>query len=68
QEIGNKSGEGVTCWNLALAYKRRGNLSRAIEHAQRTVDIEEETQHPDAQQSREFLLSLEKELTAANKQ
>ena len=67
REIGERAGEGVTCWNLALEYRRRGDLQKAIEFARCTVAAEEETRNPDLEETKKFLQELEQELASSQK-
>ena len=60
REIGDRAYEGVACWNLAMEYRRRGDLRKAVEFARCTVEIDEETNHPDLEKDRAFLKKLEK--------
>lgn len=62
REIGDRSGEAVTCWNLALEFEHRGDLQNAIKFARCTVEIEEETKHPDLEKERSHLKLLEETL------
>jgi len=67
REIGDKAGEGVSCWNLAMEYNRRGDLRKAIEYTRCTVAIDEETQHPALKQDRAFLEKTETTLALQTK-
>lgn len=67
REIGDRSGEALTCWNLAREFERRSDLQSAIKYATCTVEIEEETKHPDVEQDRAYLKSLEEKLADKKK-
>ena len=64
REIGDRAGEAVTCWNLAMEYQRRCDFLKAAENARQTVAIDEETNHPDLEGDRAYLLKLEEALAA----
>jgi tetratricopeptide (TPR) repeat protein len=48
REIGDRSSEAHTSWNIGLAYQELGDLSAAIAAMQACVDFERETGHPNA--------------------
>ncbi|MDM8524378.1 tetratricopeptide repeat protein [Desulfococcaceae bacterium HSG8] len=62
REIGDRSGESVTCWNLSMEWERRGDIEKALEFARCTVEIREQTAHPDFEQNKEYLGKLESRL------
>jgi tetratricopeptide (TPR) repeat protein len=68
REIGDRAGEGITSRNLAMEYQRRGDLGKAGEYARCTVEIDEETNHPDLEKDRAFLQKLERTLAKRKKQ
>ncbi len=62
REIGDRSGEAISCWNLAREWERRGEIGKAVDFAQITVAIEKETNHPDYEKSKAHLEELKMKL------
>jgi len=67
REIGSLTGEAATCWNIALEYERRGEINKAFEFARRTVEIREETHHPDLEMNKAYLKTIEEALSRTKK-
>ena len=49
REIGDRSGEALSSWNLGLTYETAGDLRRTAEMMQICVDYERAIGHPDAE-------------------
>ncbi len=49
REIGDRSGEVITSWNLGLIYEAEGDLSRAVSLMDLCVEYEQDIGHPDAE-------------------
>lgn len=55
QEIGDRSGEAIACWNLGIDYEKAGDLQRATDLMQVCVDFAREIGHPDAEKDADRL-------------
>ena len=62
QEIEDRSGEAIACWNLGLAYEKAGDLKRAVDLMQVCVDFEREIGHPDAEKDADYIENLKARL------
>ena len=59
QEIGDRSGEGNTLWNMSLALDQLGKRAQAIECAKAALKIQEEIEDPRAEKVRRKLQEWE---------
>ncbi|HEU0077797.1 MAG TPA: tetratricopeptide repeat protein, partial [Longimicrobiaceae bacterium] len=61
QEVGDRSGEAVTRFNIAMILRRQGELERSIAELRCVVALDELVQHPDLEQDRAVLAKVEEE-------
>lgn len=47
QEIGDLIGEAATCWSIGIIYKKQGNLKKAEQHMNHTVQLEKKLSLPE---------------------
>ena len=66
REIGDKAGEGITCWNIGFIYKNQGDLVRAEEYISRAVEIAEATGHPNLEKRRIGLKGIRQALKSGH--
>jgi len=59
RELGDRAGEAVTCWNIGLTYYDMGDLAKAEEYITLAVEIEEQINHPDLENDRNYLEQLQ---------
>jgi hypothetical protein len=57
-----RASEGTASWNLGLALEQEGNLKRAAEMMQVSLDILREIGHPDAEKRAALLAKLRQRL------
>ncbi len=58
REIGDRRGEAIACWNLGLVYEEVGDLKRAADLMQITVDFERQMGHRDAEKYADYLKNV----------
>jgi tetratricopeptide (TPR) repeat protein len=56
--VGDRSGEATTCYNIGMVYFAQGDLNTAIRYLERTVELDEQIQHPDLDSDRQTLEQL----------
>jgi hypothetical protein len=47
RSVGDRDGEAVTCFNMAMVSRDMGQARQAIEHLRCAVQLEQQVQHPD---------------------
>jgi tetratricopeptide (TPR) repeat protein len=62
RDVGDRAGEAVTCFNLAMLYRDTGEDEQAIEHLRRAVQLKKQVQHPDYAQDAATLREWEQAL------
>ncbi|MDW8327419.1 MAG: hypothetical protein RMK99_12695, partial [Anaerolineales bacterium] len=60
REIGDRRGEGIALWNMALALDSLGRRAEAIAHAQASLKIKEAIEDPWAEKVRRQLAEWQK--------
>jgi tetratricopeptide (TPR) repeat protein len=58
REIGDRRSEAIVCWNFGLAYENVGDLKRAVDHMQISVDFERQMGHRDAEKYADCLKNV----------
>ncbi|MEO1646215.1 MAG: tetratricopeptide repeat protein, partial [Chloroflexota bacterium] len=58
REVGDKSGEAVTSYNIGMIHYEQGDLDEAIRYVGRCVELDEIVQHPDLESDRRTLEQL----------
>jgi hypothetical protein len=61
EAVGDRAGERVTRYNMAMMWRRQGQLSEAVEALRRVVALDEQTQHPDLESDTAMLRQVEQE-------
>jgi tetratricopeptide (TPR) repeat protein len=59
QEVGDRSGESVTRYNIAMIYRAQGHLAEAVDALRQVVELDKWTQHPDLEADQAMLQQLE---------
>jgi Tfp pilus assembly protein PilF len=63
REVGDRAGEAVTRYNLAMAYRDGGDLVRAVAELEQVVDLDRQVEHPDLADDTAILAQVRRELT-----
>jgi hypothetical protein len=58
EQIGDIAGEAITCFNMATIFAQTGKIEKAIPLVERTVEIDQITQHPDLESDMRYLMEL----------
>lgn len=64
EEVGDRAGESVTRYNLAMVYRQQGRLREAAEEPKQGVGLDASVQNPDLEQHRAMLARVEAERRA----
>jgi hypothetical protein len=59
--MGDRAGERVTRYNMAMIYRGQGQLAEAVEMLRQVVALDEQTQHPDLESDTVMLRQVEQE-------
>ena len=62
--VGDRAGERITRYNMAMMYRRQGQLAEAVEALRRVVALDELMQHPDLASDQAMLRAVEQEWQA----
>jgi hypothetical protein len=62
REICDQCAESLASWNLGLTLEKEGDLARAVELLQVSVDFQREIGHPDAEKDTTWLEQLRQRL------
>ena len=68
EEVGDRYGEAITRYNMAMIYRAQGDLAGAIAQLRQTVALDRLVQHPDLEADSALLAQLEAELARSEKQ
>ena len=49
RRVGNRAGEAVTRYNMAMLYRAQGELGRAVAELEQVVELDRQVSHPDLQ-------------------
>ena len=55
REVGDRGGEAVTRYNIAMIYRGRGELDRAIAELEQVVELDRQVDHPDLESDTDIL-------------
>ena len=66
REVGDRAGEAVTRYNVAMIYRARGELGRAVAELEQVVELDRQVGHPDLQSDTEMLLRVRQELAGSD--
>ena len=61
KEVGDRSGESVTRYNIAMIYRAQGLLVEAVDALRHVVELDKLTQHPGLEADQAMLQQLEQE-------
>ena len=64
EEVGDRAGESVTRYNMAMIYRDQGKLQSAVEELRQVVELDTLVQGPDLESDKAMLAQLEEELGA----
>jgi tetratricopeptide (TPR) repeat protein len=64
EEVGDRYGESVTRYNVAMIYRAQGRLAEAVAELKRVVELDRLVQHPDLESHVATLARVEAELAA----
>jgi hypothetical protein len=62
REVGNRAGEAVTRYNIAMVHRDAGRLVEAVAELELAVALDEAVQHPDLQADTAMLEQVRAEL------
>ena len=66
QEVGDRAGEAVNRYNVAMIHRAQGDLGRAVAELEQVVELDRQVSHPDLQSDTEMLHRVRQELADAN--
>ena len=62
REVGDRAGEAVTRYNVAMIHRAQGDLGRAVAELEQVVELDRQVSHPDLQSDTEMLHRVRQEL------
>jgi len=65
REVGDRAGEAVTRYNIAMIHRDAGRLAEAVQELEITVALDRAVQHPDLEADTAILEKVRAEITAA---
>ena len=66
REVGDRAGEAVTRYNVAMIHRAQGELGRAVAELERVVELDRQVGHPDLQSDTEMLHRVRQELAGSD--
>ena len=66
REVGNRAGEAVTRYNVAMIHRAEGELGRAVAELERVVELDRQVGHPDLQSDTEMLRRVRQEQASSD--
>ena len=64
KDVGDRYGESITRYNMAVIYRAQGALERAVIELRKVVELDRQVQHPDLESDLALLKELEAEWAA----
>ena len=64
REVGDRAGEAVTRYNVAMIHRAEGELDRAVAELEQVVELDRQVGHPDLQSDTEMLERVRQELAS----
>ena len=61
QEVGDRTGESETRYNMVMLYRSQGQLMEAVGELRQVVELDQQVQHPDLDSDRAMLHQVEQE-------
>jgi tetratricopeptide (TPR) repeat protein len=65
REVGDRAGEAVTRYNVAMIHRAQGELGRAVAELEQVVELDRQVGHPDLQSATETLRRVRQELASS---
>jgi hypothetical protein len=65
REVGDRAGEAVTHYNVAMIHREQGELGQAVAELEQVVELESQVRRPDLQSGTEMLYRVRQELASA---
>ena len=62
EEVGDRAGESVTRYNIAMIHRAEGRLDNAVAELRQVVALDKQVGHPDLEADTAMLTQLETEL------
>jgi tetratricopeptide (TPR) repeat protein len=66
REIGDRAGEAVTRYNVAMIHRDQGELGRAVVELEQVVELNRQVGHPDLKSDTEMLRRVRQELASSD--
>jgi Tetratricopeptide repeat len=66
REVGDRAGEAVTRYNVAMIHRAQGELGRAVAELEQVVELDRQVGHPDLQSDTEMLHRVRQELASSD--
>jgi tetratricopeptide (TPR) repeat protein len=66
REVGDRAGEAVTRYNMAMIHRAQGELDRAVAELEQVVELDRQVGHPDLQSDTEMLQRVRQELASSD--
>ena len=66
RQVGDRAGEAVTRYNIAMIQRARGNLVEAVAELEQVVELDRQVQHPDLESDTRMLQQIREELRLMN--
>jgi hypothetical protein len=67
REVGDRAGEAVTRYNVAMIYRGRGELDRAVAELEQVVELDRQVGHPDLASDTAMLEQVRQEQAQADR-
>jgi tetratricopeptide (TPR) repeat protein len=66
REVGDRAGEAVTRYNVAMIHRAEGEPARAVAELEQVVELDRQVGHPDLQSDTEMLHRARQELASSD--
>jgi tetratricopeptide (TPR) repeat protein len=66
REVGDRAGEAVTRYNVAMIHRAQGELDRAVAELEQVVELDRQVGRPDLQSDTEMLRRVRQELAGSD--
>jgi hypothetical protein len=66
REVGDRAGEAVTRYNVAMIHRAQGELGRAVAELEQVVELGRQVSSPDLQSDTEMLHRVRQELVSSD--
>jgi len=65
REVGDRVGEAVTRYNMAMLYRDNGDLVTAVAQLEQVVELDRQVEHPDLAADTAMLAQVRQELAVS---